>query len=425
MSPGSAQIPISRINICSTVIPLPTLNMATYDTNVIASSDTEVKTKFGTITILTLNNYPEFEVTAVLALMGAGYWKIINGTKKKPDDATEAQKWEEDTGKAMGMLNSAVIPQIRKTFRSYMDPPDPTGLWNHLKAYDQTSNAVYVNELRNEFDNYAMDDKVDVMAAYLELQRLQTLLSSTNKKVEDSDVRARLLNALPDTDYWYVIRVKFIEEDKTLNQTVSSLLAYQRPKANATANSHLDPTAATAHASISANNSNRSNQNYRRGRSFRGRSCAGNHRGRGRGNARGSSHSQPRSRDDNKVQKDYSKDRIDPDQCAFCRKKGHYQSDCRVYKKFQAMALAEQEARGDGKPVGNMAVIGRVMTSEQIKDAGFPYTASNTDAFPVITNVDFALHTNTKVQSILDSGASRHFSGIKSDFKQLKHWAEP
>ena len=85
------------------------------------------------------------------------------------------------------------------------------------------------------------------------------------------------------------------------------------------------------------------------------------------------------------------------------------------------MALAEQEARGDGKPIGNMAVVGRVMTSEQIKDAGFPYTASNTDAFPVITNVDFALHTNTKVQSILDSGASRHFSGIKSDFKQLKH----
>ena len=106
MSPGSAQIPIQ-----------PTLNMATsYDTNVIASSDTEVKTKFGTIMILTLNNYPEFEVTAVPALMGAGYWKIINGTKKKPDDATEAQKWEEDTGKAIGMLNSTVIPQIRKTF---------------------------------------------------------------------------------------------------------------------------------------------------------------------------------------------------------------------------------------------------------------------------------------------------------------------
>lgn len=92
-------------------------NMATHhDTDVISSSDTEVKTKYGTITILTLNNYLEFEVTAVPALMGAGYWKIINGTRKKPDDATEIQKWEEDAGKAMGMLNSAVIPQIRKTF---------------------------------------------------------------------------------------------------------------------------------------------------------------------------------------------------------------------------------------------------------------------------------------------------------------------
>lgn len=69
-----------------------------------------------------------------------------------------------------------------------MDPPNPTGLWNHLKAYDQTSNAVYVNELRKEFDNYVIDEKVDVITAYLELQRHQTLLSSTNKKVNDDNV---------------------------------------------------------------------------------------------------------------------------------------------------------------------------------------------------------------------------------------------
>ncbi len=64
------------------------------------------------------------------------------------------------------------------------------------------------------------------MALYYELKNLQTLLSETNVKVTDKDIHKKLLVALPATEYWHVVRVQCIEEEKGLEATVSTLLAY-------------------------------------------------------------------------------------------------------------------------------------------------------------------------------------------------------
>ena len=113
----------------------------------------------------------------------------------------------------------------------------------------------------------------------------------------------------------------------------------------------------------------------------------------------------------------------------------------------------EKGSHGDGKAQGNVAITGRVMTTEQINEAGFNYPMSPcspivTQAYastspanhqsisflsqdqesqamasPVFTQAQ--AHHATGAQSILDSGATRHFSGIRSDFKTLKHWLNP
>ena len=44
---------------------------------------------------------------------------------------------------------------------------------------------------------------------------------------------------------------------------------------------------------------------------------------------------------------------------------------------------------------------------------------------PLVTSYKHALYTANKTHLYLDLGATRHFSGIKSDFTQLKHWSEP
>ena len=43
-----------------------------------------------------------------------------------------------------------------------------------------------------------------------------------------------------------------------------------------------------------------------------------------------------------------------------------------------------------------------------------------------MTNHEFALRTKSEtIQSVLDTGATRHFTGIKSDINQLKRWSKP
>ena len=72
------------------------------------------------------------------------------------------------------------------------------------------------------------------------------------------------------------------------------------------------------------------------------------------------------------------------------------------------------------------------MSLDQIKDAGFLYFtvpsyesygsyAITPYAIPSVTGHEHALHTANKTYSYLDLGATRHFSGLKSDFTQLKH----
>ena len=108
--------------------------------------------------------------------------------------------------------------------------------------------------------------------------------------------------------------------------------------------------------------------------------------------------------------------------------KGHYQANYFIYKRLQAQYMKEQEDKGDGKAQAqgkaqaNVAIATR-MSYDQIKDAGFPcFTVPYiSHAMPSVTSHKYALRTINKVQLYLDSGATRHFSSIKSDFTQLKH----
>ena len=67
------------------------------------------------------------------------------------------------------------------------------------------------------------------------------------------------------------------------------------------------------------------------------------------------------------------------------------------------------------------------MSSDQIKDASFPYFtillyesyklyAILLYAMPLVTSYKHALYTANKTYLYLNLGATRHFSGLKSDF---------
>ncbi len=49
------------------------------------------------------------------------------------------------------------------------------------------------------------------------------------------------------------------------------------------------------------------------------------------------------SHDQSRVRKDYSKDKLGTNQCAFCRKEGYFQADCSVYRRQQEAEAKERQ----------------------------------------------------------------------------------
>ena len=407
------------------------------------------QSKFGTVTILDLSNYSEFLQTVRPTLMAAGYWDIITGIRKCPDDATEAAKWTTEAGKAIGILQSSVITDILPSCAPYFTPLDPPGLWNYLATYDKSTNPIYVNRQRQEFDAFSFDEDLNVSKGLLTLRRIQANLATTTNPLSDDALKAKLVSAIPESDYWRPIKVLALRENKSLMDTMNLLEPYQK-------NGASQPAAGAKIAKDKKDDQKDKGDKSNDKDNSRGRRGRGGHRGgrgryrsryrvsKGRQSGRGKRDQESSDQDDDTKPnpKDHTKDRISHDQCAFCRKKGHYQADCRQYKKHQSICLVEQE-KGDGKAQGNTVITGRVMSPEQINEAGFNYSMSLCS--PTVTNQAqylFALsqdqesralaspvltqaHHATGAQSILDSGATRHFSGIRSDFKTLKHWLNP
>ena len=108
----------------------------------------QYQSKFGTVTILDLHNYPQFLQTVRLALMAAGYQDIITGLRERPNNTTKATKQITKAGKAIRLLQLAIILEILPTCSPYLTPLNPLGLQNYLVTYDKSTNPIYVNRQR-------------------------------------------------------------------------------------------------------------------------------------------------------------------------------------------------------------------------------------------------------------------------------------
>jgi hypothetical protein len=140
------------------------------------------------------------------------------------------------------------------------------------------------------------------------------MLSGTDKRVSNEDLKSKLLSSLPSTDYWHGVKVKATEDQKDLQATITSLMSYQRPKPTpitASVAANIKDTTNKGQGERNTRNSQRGGRGAARARGRGGRNRG---RGGGRGNA-GHRGGRSESRDDHedRVQKDYSKDRLSAD----------------------------------------------------------------------------------------------------------------
>src|SRR5450432_56179 len=81
-----------------------TMASSSNDSTTAKAENTYYQSKQGTVTILTLDNYPQFEVTVVPALMARGWWRIFTGQWTRTDENQDS--WDQEAGKVIGLLNN-------------------------------------------------------------------------------------------------------------------------------------------------------------------------------------------------------------------------------------------------------------------------------------------------------------------------------
>ena len=91
--------------------------------------------------------------------------------------------------------------------------------------------------------------------------------------------------------------------------------------------------------------------------------------------------------------------RVGKNECLFCKKKGHFQRDCTHYKRAQRLLL---ESKNESSNIAQHI--------EENEDGSLYYASAT----------EHALLSSTTTQWVIDSGASKHFTGTHSDFMQLK-----
>src|SRR6266496_4584668 len=133
---------------------------------------------------------------------------------------------------AIGILQSSVIPEILLTCGPYLTPLNPLGLWNHLASYDKSTNPIYINRQRQEFDSFSFDEDLNVSEGLLTLRQIQANLATTTNPLSDDALKAKLVSAIPKSDYWRLIKVLALRENKSLMDTMNLLEPYQKSGAS-------------------------------------------------------------------------------------------------------------------------------------------------------------------------------------------------
>jgi len=273
--------------------------------------------EWGNVAVLDHENYSAFESTCRATLIAAGAWDIVQGTEVAPTDLTSnaGREWVTRRDRGLQIIFRSTSEGIRSELNPFRTNQDLPGMWNHLVTYNQAKDPFFVAGLLKRFhaDRYKPpNDTINAFAT--RLRKVQDALAGTENAISDKHLHMQLVTGLPDTSKWEIASQFAINQFTKFAEAVRYLRSVE-------ATQEKSPEASNANA----NTANTDRGNQRRG-SWRGR-------GRSRGRSRGRGYSRSRGRDQHSGSKS-----ISSSQCAWCLKEGHWQKDCREYKKAKDAA---------------------------------------------------------------------------------------
>jgi Reverse transcriptase (RNA-dependent DNA polymerase)/GAG-pre-integrase domain len=375
--------------------------------------------KYGRIEILTSESYPQFRQSCMIALISANAWSIVQGTEPRPEPANQRAQnqtmadWEERRRTAFKIICSSISGEILDKVAHLLEQEDVYNIWKELKKEDRAANPVYRKDQLEDFWKVKWDPQKETLQALVNrLQSYRKKLLGHKEAPSEENVLTRLYQCIPPDDYWQQGKKLAIYQNSDLYEAISLLQTYEKPS-----QSTETPTPTAAVTDHKGDN---------RGGS-RGR---GGWRGRGNGRGKGRWHG---NQDDRKTK--WKNKRLERNQCKFCLKKGHFESDCIQWQRAQKALLDKNKGRGKKEDDSDREEHARVVAESRIVEL---YHNSNAESDPddeYLDSIDtsdsseYATATacaiNPESRWAVDSGATKHFSSYLQDFDSIKRWSTP
>jgi len=198
-------------------------------------SSTIYSTKWGRVTILQGDNFPQFKSTVKPTLHHADALSIVMGTELRPasaivpgpstrasssqpqtssDIADTQRKWDERLLRGLMILYNGVSSSIQLSIQTLHDNDDITGIWNELSKYDRSTDPNYCQKLQEVFWEKSFDPTKQSIQHYL--QELLQIKYQLPTIFNDNQVLMKLYASLPKDSIWEQARLFMVQNKFTL-----------------------------------------------------------------------------------------------------------------------------------------------------------------------------------------------------------------
>lgn len=121
--------------------------------------------------------------------------EVVQGTKVKPELATEIPKWEKQDAKAQTWL---VTRMSENAMMHIITCTTSTQMWKKLTSvYEQKSNTS-VHIVQQRFFQYKFDDGTDMSTFLSKIEEMKNQLKQMGEDISEKFVITKVLMSLPD-----------------------------------------------------------------------------------------------------------------------------------------------------------------------------------------------------------------------------------
>ncbi|KAF9424272.1 hypothetical protein HW555_000665 [Spodoptera exigua] len=156
--------------------------------------------------------------TSVL-LRGQGVYNIVDGTKVKPEDEVQRNRWEAQDAKAQTLLVTRMSEEVMLHIISC---ETSASMWQKLLSVYEQKSETSIHIIQQRFFQFKYDENSDMSVFLSKIQEMQNHLKQLGEAISDKFVITKILMSLPEDYKHFVSAWESAPDDK---QTYDNLVA--------------------------------------------------------------------------------------------------------------------------------------------------------------------------------------------------------